>query len=46
MKIVEILEKIVEMHRLKKYIFFCFMYIKWLKSLKKHGKKWCRSDNF
>ena len=32
------------MHRLKKYIFFCFVYINWLKLLKKHGKKWCRSD--
>ena len=38
MKIVGILEK-VNMHRFKKYIFFCFLYIKWLKSLKKHGNK-------
>ena len=26
--------------------FVCFMYKKWLKSLKKNGGKWCRSHNF
>ena len=30
---------------LKKIYFFCFAYIKWLKSLKKHEKKWCRSNS-
>ena len=34
-----ILEKIVEMNRLFKKIFFCFVYIKWLKLLRKHGGK-------
>ena len=30
-------ENIVEMHKFKKH--FCCFYIKWLKSLKKHGEK-------
>ena len=44
MNSMEILEKIVECIDLKK-LFFCFVCIKWLKSLEEHGKKCCRSNN-
>ena len=38
------------MHRFKKNTFFCFVHIKWLKLLKKHGKrmlfkKWLNETN-
>ena len=29
----------MKIHKLKKKIFFCFVYIKWFQSLKKHGNK-------
>ena len=38
-EIVGILEKIVEMHRLKEKKIICFEYIKWLKLVLRHGKK-------
>ena len=41
----KIINKIVEMYRIKKYIFSCFMYIKQLKLPKKNGKKWYRSNS-
>ena len=46
MKIAGILEKMVQVHRFKKYILFCLVYINWLKLAKGHGKKCRRNNNF
>ena len=38
------MKKIVEVHKFKRKILFYFVHIKWLKSVKNYGGKWCRSD--
>ena len=45
MKIVEILEKIMEMHRFKKYIFFLFCVYKMVEITNETWKKWCRGNS-